>query len=416
MEFTDVPQGQEPAGVIAYSFVLPYAVPLSTEPVQIYVGHEYLRIRGVDSSERDHSWMQDAFTCFLSWSTMEHGVDPVYEGSVLASTVLDKVTGRAARETQPETANLPHERSVVVVMVPVKERTAALTPPHDGKVDPLTLAHWLVADTLRSLRITAGIPLPELHYKALNPITPAVFGTLTDAGSIRFDEDQLAIVLDHLPVQSIAWDLVDAVAVGNVFTQLTLGSVSALIRDHHARSHAEHVAGDYRASVLSNAITCEVALDTTLAAMLWEEDKTPAEAARMWADASSITHRVKTMYAHRLGASWNLDIDGPVADWRHRVVDVRNSLIHSGRTTSVAESDRAGECAADLISFISMRLVLAWKTYPKTLAVMCGPSSVDQYASKNQRANIHKALETNSASAGEFHRWRDDWLKARASL
>lgn len=63
-----------------------------------------------------------------------------------------------------------------------------------------------------------------------------------------------------------------------------------------------------------------------------------------------------------------------------------------------------------------MRLVFAWKTYPKTLAVMCGPSSVDQYASKKQRANIQEALEINSAFAAEFHRWRDDWLKERASL
>ncbi|WP_338890535.1 hypothetical protein [Rhodococcus sovatensis] len=346
---------------------------------------------------------------------MSHGVDPVYAGSVLASMILDEVTGRAARETRPETSDLPHERSVVVVMIPVKDRNAALTPPHGGKVDPITLAHWLVADTLRSLRITSGIPLPELHYKALNPITPAVFGTRTDAGTISFDEDKLAIVLDHLPIQSATWDLVDADSVGKVFTQLTLGSISALIRDHHARSHAEHVAGDYRASVLSNAITCEVALDSTLAAMLWEEGRTPAEAAQIWVDASSITHRVKTVYARRLGGSWNLDNNGPVADWRSRIVDVRNSLIHSGRTTSVAESDRAGECAAALISFISMRLVLKWKTYPKTLAVMCGPSSVDEHASKKQRSSVHRAMEINSAFAVEFHRWRDEWLKARAS-
>ncbi|WP_168176698.1 hypothetical protein [Williamsia sp. 1135] len=301
-------------------------------------------------------------------------------------------------------------------MVPVKSRAAALTPPHDGKVDPLTLAHWLVADSVRSVRIASSIPLPELHYKALNPIIPAAFGKQTDAGAISFDEGQQAIVLDHVPVQSVTWEPVDAVSVGNVFTQLTLGSISALIRDHDARSRAEHVAGDYRASVLSSAVTCEVALDSTLAAMLWEEGKTPAEAAQMWVNASSITLRVKTTYAPRLGGTWHLDSRGAVADWRRHVVDVRNSLIHSGRTTTVAESNRAGEGAAELISFISKRLVLKWKIYPKALAVMCGPSSVDQHASKKQRANIQEALERNSAFAAEFHRWRDDWLKERASL
>jgi hypothetical protein len=105
----------------------------------------------------------------------------------------------------------------------------------------------------------------------------------------------------------------------NVFGQLTRGSISALIRDHFARSFAEHSAGDRRASILSLAITCELMLDSVHAAMLWEEGESPAQAAQVWAKANSITSRVKSLYADRLGGSWRLDADNPVRHWREQV-------------------------------------------------------------------------------------------------
>lgn len=157
-------------------------------------------------------------------------------------------------------------------------------------------------------------------------------------------------------------------------------------------------------------------LDSALAAMLWEEGMTAADAARIWVDASSITSRVKKMYADRLGGDWRLDVSKPIGRWRENVVDVRNSVIHSGRTPSVTESSAASRGTSELISFITKRLVLKWTRYPKTLAVLCGPSSVEEHSSKAQRVKILKEMERCSAFAVDFHRWRDDWLKERALL
>lgn len=405
-----------PAGMVAFAFVLPHTVPLSTDPVPIHVEMEYLRKRGVDPAAFDHAWMYESFTCVLQWTTESQGVDPVFEGSVLASSVLARATGKVPRSATLETAVVAREQTAVVVMVPVKSRGAGLTPPHDGKVDPLTMAHWLVADSLRSIRIASSIPLPELRYQTLNPIIPAVFGAWTDTGALSFDEGQQAILLDHLPVQSATWEPVEPTSVANVFTQLTTGRISALIRDHAARSHVEHLAGDYRASVLSSAITCEVLLDSLLAVLLWEEGETPAVAAQVWGDATSITHRVKTLYASRLGGVWHLEGRGGTADWRRNIVEVRNSIIHSGRTPSAAESTRAGDSTATLTAFISKRLVVKWKEYPKSLAVLCGPSSVEKHASKKQRARTLESLQENAGFAAEFDRWRDDWLRERSTL
>ncbi|BBX43920.1 hypothetical protein [Mycobacterium simiae] len=403
-------------GVVAFSFVLPFLLPLEPQSVPIRVDDDYLRIRGVAPAEFDDAWMQMPLSCLTMWSVAADGTDPVIKDTTVASAALAHITGGEPRPAPPPSDDYSRKRSAVVVVIPVKSRTAALTPPHDGKVDPLTLAHWLIADTVRSSRIASKAPIPELHYRSLNPIVPAAFGTVCEGGQVSFATGQTVIVLDHLPARMASVSPVDPAVIGNIFGQLTRGSISVLIRDHFARAHSEHSAGDRRASVLSLAITCELMLDSTLAAMLWEEGETPAQAAQVWADASSITQRVKSMYSGRLGGSWHIDGVGPVGHWREHIVDIRNSVIHSGRTPSEPESEKSAAAASELLTFVSKRLVLKWKTYPKTLAVLCGRSSVETHASKKQRANVLAELERCSTFAVEFHRWRDEWLEERTLL
>ena len=403
-------------GVVAFSFVLPFLLPLEPQAIPIGVDDEYLRIRGVAPAEFDRSWMQMPCSCVAIWSVVTDETHPVFEDTTVASAALAKVTGQDPQPTPPSSEDFGQKRSTVVVLIPVKNRAAALTPPRDGKVDPLTLAHWLIADAARSSRIASMVPIPELHYRSLNPIVPATFGVISEAGEINFNEKQTAILLDHLPSMLHSPEPVDPTTVGKIFHELTRGSISALVRDHFARAYAEHSAGDRRASVLSLAITCELMLDSTLAALLWEEGRTPAEAAQIWADTSSITARVKALYAGRLGGSWHVDGNGPVSRWREHIVDVRNSVIHSGRAPSEPESENSNAAASELLTFVSKRLVLKWKAYPKSMAVLCGPSSVEKHASKKQRDNVHAELKRCSAFAVEFHQWRDEWLHERAML
>ncbi|MFW0873005.1 hypothetical protein [Rhodococcoides corynebacterioides] len=403
-------------GVVAFSFVLPFRLPLEPQTVRIGVDDEYLRIRGVTPADFDRSWMQLPLPCVTSWSVVTEKANPVFEDTTVASAALAHFAGQEPQPASTPGNDLGRKRSTVVVLIPVKNRAAALTEPHDGKVDPLTLAIWLIADAARSLRIASMAPIPELHYQSLNPIVPATFGAFDNARGVTFEKKQTVFLLDHLPTRLVAPESVDPVAAGKIFGQLTRGSISALVRDHFARAHAEHAAGDRRASVLSLAVTCELMLDSTLAALLWEEGNTPSEAAQVWAERSSITGRVKTLYSGRLGGSWLVDGEGPVGRWRTHIVDVRNSVIHSGRTPSEPESESSYAATSELLTYVSKRLVLKWKTYPKSMAVLCGPSSVKKHASKKQRDNVHAELERCSASAVDFHRWRDKWLRERAML
>ena len=107
--------------------------------------------------------MQIPFTWTTWWFVESADPDPLVADSVLALTVLSSLTGQQP-STESLAAEAAHDRSVVVLMIPVRNRDAALTPPHDDKIDPVTIAHWLVADFIRSLRIVTDAPLPELHF------------------------------------------------------------------------------------------------------------------------------------------------------------------------------------------------------------------------------------------------------------
>ena len=96
--------------------------------------------------------------------------------------------------------------------------------------------------------------------------------------------------------------------------------------------------------------------DTTLAAMLWEEGLAPADAAEYWR-TSSVTRRIKRLYANRLGGNWDLEGTGPVANWRRQIADVRNSAIQTGREVTSAEVNAAGVAAGALTTFMAQRIL-----------------------------------------------------------
>jgi hypothetical protein len=105
--------------------------------------------------------------------------------------------------------------------------------------------------------------------------------------------------------------------------------------------------------------------DTTLAAMLWEEGLAPADAAEHWG-TSSVTRRIKRLYANRLGGNWDLeDLEGtgPVANWRRQIAEVRNSAIDTGREVTSVEVNAAGVAAGALSTFMAQRY---WPTGEST--------------------------------------------------
>jgi hypothetical protein len=147
--------------------------------------------------------------------------------------------------------------------------------------------------------------------------------------------------------------------------------------------------------------------DTTLAAMLGEEGLAPADAAEHWV-TSSVTRRIKRLYANRLGGNWDLEGTG-----RRQIAEVRNSAIDTGREVTSAEVNAAGVAAGALSTFMAQRILANWRKYPKTMSVVLGSSSVEEHVSTQARDDVLWEMQRCNAFAVEFHRWRDDWLARR---
>lgn len=197
------------------------------------------------------------------------------------------------------------------------------------------------------------------------------------------------------------------------FFELNGGSVSARIRDFIADAQAAAEGGDQRAALTALALACEFHLDTSLAALLWEEDLAPPDAARIW-ENTNITSRVAQHFSSRLKGNWTRNPGKPIGEWFHEVVVVRNSVLHGGRTPMRSEVDIAGEATNRLYAFLAERLVSNWRRYPKTMSVFVGPKAVALYAPKNRREEVETQLLAHNKFATDLHRWRDDWLMERS--
>ena len=405
-------------GCLALSFVLPQKLPIEDGAKPVLIDAEYARIHGAHVDDVDREWASLPFNCLLYVRQVEISPDPMFEDANLARSLLRLVTSTTASgvaNDAPSGKKQPAKsRTAAVLLIPVKSKVAALRPPH-GKVDPVTLCHWILSDLVRTLRITAQAPLRELPYEALTPIIPVTFGSGPSVGSFVFDGTEQTLILPH------SIDRVDFVApeanipVGTAFFELTRGSIHMLVRDHIAAAAASAEYGDKRGAIVSLAIACELFLDSLLAAMLWEDGATPELAAESW-QQPSIVRRVKNEYAPRLGGTWDPNRAGPLSDWLNHVVNVRNSVLHSGRSPSSSEVQLAGDAAGRLTNFLARRLVLSWRSYPKAMAVFVGHKSVDEHASKKKRQEIHQELDRASSSAVDFHSWRDSWLSHRAKV
>ena len=207
------------AGVISLAIALPQKVPLAGGLTPIQVEENFLRHHGAGPAHFDYDWMQTPFTGLVHWTTQSSPTNPTVADAVLAREALRQFTGQPNKPDNDK-VDRSEEKSVAIVVLPVKSRDAALRPPHDGKVDPLTVAHWLIADVVRSLRIATNAPLQELHYQALSPIVPAVFGARTSTGLARFEDDQYSLVLDHIIDPVLVSNHVDHSAVGQISTNL----------------------------------------------------------------------------------------------------------------------------------------------------------------------------------------------------
>ncbi|MGW8811575.1 hypothetical protein [Gordonia terrae] len=399
--------------LVAVAFALPEYVGLEDEITHVTVDSQYLEMHGFSPDSLDDRWLRLPRSGIqVGWMHVKRPVHAAFELAIAAQIALDRFTKRASivGPDSTEDAGISESASVVVCVIPAIDPNAAREQV-DGKLDIVTLAHLIVADTVRSIRIATGLPLQDVTYRSLNPIVPSLIGRV-EGDDVSWEDGQ-AIMLQHFMstvaiIEPLPPDAVDYVR--STFAQWSVGRPAAVIRDHLGRAAALNEQGRYSDAVIAYATTCEVLFDSLLAALLWERGNTPQAAATEW--DNSISNRVKRYYASLLGGNWNLNSSPPLARWSSAVVRPRNRIVHTGATVEGAAAEAARLATQELFSFITSLLIKKYSDFPKVVSLFLGRESLHRHAEGEEAlTELLRGFEENEGKfEGEFEKWRREWL------
>lgn len=155
--------------------------------------------------------------------------------------------------------------------------------------------------------------------------------------------------------------------------------------------------GDYAEAILWVAIAVEVLLDHCLGLMMYEENVSAADAAKVWRKGGLET-RVKTQYSSRLGGPWNREADL----WRVSVAHRRHRIIHTAFRPNRAESTDALAAADGFGVYVLARLTERRNRYPWTTLWVVGRGGV-------ARAGHYRGRFQQFAEQARAEEWT--WLR-----
>ncbi|OBF41847.1 hypothetical protein A5719_10690 [Mycolicibacterium peregrinum] len=302
-----------------------------------------------------------------------------------------------------------HQRSVVLLILPVKQLGAAIQS-RDDKVSAIALVHWVLAEWLRAVRMAVRASLPDLTILRMPVAIPVRHAKVVDRELHWSDEEYNIFPEDllqrTLPQPAVPKEWVDRI--GGAFGNLTAGRLSAVILDHILRGDAAAKAGDDVGALLAYSTACEVAIVNLTLALRWEDGDNASDVSRELRE-TSVTKMVNSL-CHSLGGEWSVDKAGPARSWFMNVALVRNRAIHAGHLPTKKEVESAWKALGELMTHIAKRLVANWKRRGKTLALFVSRESVDLYASKKSHSKIVATIESLALPSEEaFGIWRHDY-------
>jgi hypothetical protein len=194
------------------------------------------------------------------------------------------------------------------------------------------------------------------------------------------------------------------------------GPFAAHLDLHREAQIALHRLGDHRLAVLLLGISSESLFDELLLHLLWEEAKTPEEAAIGWVDG--LDSRVKSQLPHRLRGSWDFSRGGAISDWAMSVAALRNRVAHAGYVPLEAESQRAMQVVNALVIHLCDRLASpeVLRKYPRTALALAGEEGLVRREAFSQRLQRISQDPTEVTWDETFFRWRESWRRTRQDL
>lgn len=178
--------------------------------------------------------------------------------------------------------------------------------------------------------------------------------------------------------------------------------------EHFAKAHTARNIGDRGQAVTHVAIAAETLFDALLALILFEEHQIDPESA-VGPLGGWLTARVKAQFHPRLGGSWALTGDGPLAKWDRHIATLRNRVIHRGYTPTQRETHDAFLSFNELHEFLIKRLVEKRNDFRRAALLLVGTKRLREEGHYRGpfREAVEQKGEREATWLSDFNAWRD---------
>jgi hypothetical protein len=168
--------------------------------------------------------------------------------------------------------------------------------------------------------------------------------------------------------------------------------------------------GNFRVVLMFAHSATEIMMDIALMAMLFEEGRTPEEAAATF--AKPLKSRILTEYHLRLGGAWTPKGSNAVAVWLRDVLLLRHGVVHAGYLPRYEEARGAREAHYSLGRHLRDRLAARAKRYPFTAGLLVTSAGFERRDIRTKAAE--DAVRAEAERIEEFVSWRNELIQLRA--
>jgi hypothetical protein len=186
--------------------------------------------------------------------------------------------------------------------------------------------------------------------------------------------------------------------------------------DMRREGRLAYARGENLSAIILAGAAAEALLVEIMLLMMWEEDLDCASVAKILDIKDTVTKKVASQFAGRLGGQWNIKQPGPIRDWRIRLADLRNRAVHGGYTPDDRMIQTAYESLEALERYIGDRLAANMREYPATTQIFLG---ADGLARRGKLAAFQETVRRENsylppAPGQYFRRWNEEVSRIRA--
>lgn len=186
--------------------------------------------------------------------------------------------------------------------------------------------------------------------------------------------------------------------------------------DMRREARLAYACGKNLSAIILAGAAAEALLVEIMLLMMWEEDLDCAAVAKILDTKDTVTKKVTSQFAGRLGGQWNTKQPGPIRDWRVNLADLRNRAVHGGHTPDDRMIQTAFESLEALERYIGDRLAANMREYPATTQIFLGAEGL---ARRGKITAFQQAVRQDNsylppAPGQYFRRWNEEVTRIRA--